>query len=101
MQVVQPRLILLEGMKDKQFQQHYATGTATRLIEPVRTMYRGAEVRVLDAALMYITCLERQVPVVSLGHPSHFGRMPIWGAKVVPTVRQIFKDYAIKVQNPN
>jgi hypothetical protein len=101
MEHVQPRLILLEGMKDNTFKQLYATGDAVPLMDPVKTHYRGSLVRILDAALMQIACLDRQVPVVSLGHPSHFGRLPVWGSKVVPTVRQLIHEFDIGISQAN
>lgn len=98
MQFVQPKLILLEGMKDKQFQQLYSSGESIRLIEPLKTFRQGSWARILDAALVNVTCLDRRIPVVALGHPSHSGHLPIWGAQVVPTVRQLMQDYGVRAR---
>ena len=96
LEFVSPKMIILEGMKDQQFQQLYCSGSSTQIREPIMEEYRGKMVRILEAKYMHVDCLEREIPIIALGHPSHFGKKPVWGGSVVPAVRGLIQQFGIR-----
>jgi len=95
LEFVSPKMIILEGMKDKEFRSRYCSGLAKQIKDPIKVEYRRQMVRVLEAANMYVDCLDRELPIIALGHPSHFGTKPVWGGSVVPAVRELIRQYGI------
>jgi hypothetical protein len=79
---VSPKVIILEGITALEaFRRKFCSrqGAAT-LGEPIFTKYRGQQVRVFCAELLDIPCLQRTIPIIAIGHPSHFGDKPIFKA---------------------
>ena len=95
LEFVLPKMIILEGMKDQQFQQLYCSELSKQIRDPIMEKYRGKLVRVLEAKNMYVNCLEREVPIIALGHPSHFGKKPVWGSSIVPAVYELIQQFGI------
>ena len=94
---VSPKMIILEGMKDQKFRTLYCSGLAKQIRDPIWVNHWGRNVRVLEAANMYVNCLERELPIIALGHPSRFGGQPVWGGSVVPAVRKLIQQFGISV----
>ena len=94
---VSPKMIILEGMKDQKFRTLYCSGSTKQIRDPIWDKHRGKNVRVLEAANMYVNCLERELPIIALGHPSSFGKKPVWGSSVIPAVRKMIQQFGISV----
>ena len=94
LRLVAPKMVLLEGMKSDQFRQLYCKGTAKQIGKDIKAKRWGQDVRVFHADSMYVTCLEREIPIVAVGHPSHFGSNPVWGS-LVPAVREVIENFEI------
>ena len=75
---VQPRIIVLEGITLlEDFSLLYCQRPAIEeLCEPIRAKHRGRPVRILCGQSLRVRRLGRVVPVIALGHPSHFGAKP-------------------------
>jgi len=95
LQMVSPKMVILEGKKDRQFNQLYCSGIAEQIRDPIWDKFKGSEVRVLEAKMMHVECLDRQLPVIALGHPSHFGKRRVWGGSIMPAVRELVQEYGI------
>jgi hypothetical protein len=97
MQHVQPRMILLEAMRHKRFADVYGGGGQGELLrDAIFARFRGQSCRIFDARMMHVECLDRIVPVVSLGHPSSFGRLPEWPLARAAT-RQVCEQFDIRL----
>ena len=75
---VSPTVIILEGMTLLDaFRRRYSDRTTFEAIgEPIYALHRGKPVRVYQAQRLFVSCLQRVIPVVAIGHPSHFGSKP-------------------------
>lgn len=77
---VSPKVIILEGITAlTAFRRKYCSrqGT-TKLGDPIHTQHYGQKVRVFCAELLDIPYLQRTIPVIAIGHPSHFGNKPVF-----------------------
>jgi len=99
MEFVQPKMVLLEGtsLRDK-FRVRYCSGQISELTEPIKDKHRGQRVNIFTANNMHVNCLGRELPVVAIGHPSHFGGRPAWGA-VQQATRLICERFNIQVKS--
>ena len=83
-------------MKLKPFHRLYCSGSTTRIVDPIPFVHRKRDIHVFDASMMYVECLKTEIPIVAVGHPSHFGGEPVWGGKVVPSVRALVERFQIE-----
>lgn len=94
-QHVRPRMILLEAMRPERFARLYSVGNQRDFIrDPILAQFRGQLCRIFDARMMRIHCLGKAIPVVSLGHPSLFGRLQEWRAARGAT-RQVCEQFNV------
>ena len=89
---VDPRVVILEGKWCMaRFRQFFCpTGYGKRLGPTITGEFRGTEQPCYIAHEMEVACLGRTLPVVALGHPTHFSRLPEWNAVKV-AVRDIVR----------
>ena len=75
---VAPRIIILEGVTllDDFALLYCQLPAIEELCEPIRAKHRGSPVRILCGQSLRVRCLDRVVPVIAIGHPSHFGTKP-------------------------
>ncbi|MCC5809457.1 MAG: hypothetical protein JJU06_03705 [Ectothiorhodospiraceae bacterium] len=75
---VRPRIIILEGITALDaFRRLYCEpGHVGELGEPLYTDHRGRRVRIFCGQLLPVRCLAHSLPVLAIGHPSHFGGKP-------------------------
>jgi hypothetical protein len=99
MRFVQPKMVLLEGtsLRDK-FKVRYCSGQLSELAESIKDKYRGQRVNIFTANNMHVNCLGRELPVVAIGHPSHFGDKPAWGS-VQQATRSICERFNVRVKS--
>lgn len=76
---VNPRVIVMEGMaaRDNLVSQ-LATVVQTEHSETLRGMRRGRMNRFFQKDVAFLPTLGREVTLLTLGHPSHFGNLPTW-----------------------
>jgi hypothetical protein len=92
---IQPKMILMETMKPEVFSKLYCGGEHGQLIrEPLMAKHRGKRVRAFQAKLMPVTCLDRAIPVVAIGHPSStsFSAIHVW-SKITGAVRSVCDEF--------
>jgi hypothetical protein len=97
---VQPTMILMETMKPEVFSQLYCGGETGRSIrEPLMAMHRGRSVRAFQAKLMPVTCLQRSIPIVAIGHPSSrsFSTGNVWRA-ITNAVKSVCEEFGASCQ---
>lgn len=75
---VSPRVVILEGITPLDaFRRRLCLGSAGQDIgESIVAKHRGQQVRIFHAQALHVRCLRREIPVIAIGHPSHFGSKP-------------------------
>jgi len=92
-------MVLLEGTSARDnFRVRYCSDQTTKLTDPIKTEFRKTNVDIFTANYMHVHCLGRELPVVAIGHPSHFGGIPAWGS-VQQATRSICERFNIQVKN--
>ena len=80
---VKPKAIVLEGLGAREnLVAHLATAVRTIESETVRGMRRGRMSRFFQKDIAFLNPLGREVTLLTLGHPSHFGQLPTWEGAV-------------------
>lgn len=75
---VNPKVFLLEGIQtfDHFVKRFCGVSPSKEPDDVLLAHHRGNQVRIFTADLRRVTCLNREVPVIGVGHPSVFGNKP-------------------------